>query len=64
MMDPGSIYKKHIETFSVIGKRRRYSSIRKFMSRGLNHYMLGKEKGGPSPTLPESEVLEVRFTSL
>ena len=27
MMDPGSIYKKHIETFSVMGKQKRYSSF-------------------------------------
>jgi hypothetical protein len=27
MMHPDSIYKKHIETFSVIGKQRRYSSF-------------------------------------
>jgi len=25
MMQPDSIYKNHIETFSVIGKQRRYS---------------------------------------
>jgi len=30
MMHPDSIYKKHIETFSVNGKQRRYSSFMQF----------------------------------
>ena len=51
MMHPDSIYKKHIETFSVIGKQRKYSSTRKFLPKWSNYYIWGAKAGSGEDSL-------------
>jgi hypothetical protein len=41
MMDPDSTYEKHIETFLMVQKQRRYSRTHNLLAKCLNHNILG-----------------------
>jgi len=53
MMLPDSIYKKHIETFSVIGKQRRYIKIGNSLRKDIHHiYRHEKRQKLDDPAFP------------